>query len=83
MKKTIQFFEGFKEGQKYFAHSISALINAIILSFAYFIGIGLTSMAAKISRKRFLQTTLDSNSKTYWEDLNLTKKKIEDYYKQF
>jgi len=77
-----QFFEGFKEGFFEFGKNISAIINLIVLSSVYFIGISLTSIIAKIFRKHFLDLNT-SKKKTYWSDLKLKKEKMEKYYRQF
>ncbi len=76
------FIKGLKEGQKSFGESIGVIINSILLSLAYVFGIGLTSLIAKIIGKRFLDLRLEKKQ-TYWEELNLEKKKISTYYKQF
>jgi hypothetical protein len=80
MKK---FIKGFKKGQKIFADKISTIINTVLLSIVYFLGIGLTSIFAKICKKSFLDLKTNKESKTYWEDLNLTKKPREHYYRRF
>ena len=72
---------GFKKGVKGFGQNISMLVNTILLSVVYFIGVGLTFIFAKIFRKHFLELKLKKDS--YWSDLNLSKKKIEEYYRQF
>ena len=77
-----QFFNGFKKGMGNFGHNIALVINTILLTFVYLIGVGLTSISAKIFRKHFLETKL-SKKDTYWTDLNLKKKSMEDYYRQF
>ena len=70
------FIEGLKEGKKYFENSLSALINSILLSIVYFIGIGITSIIGKSLGKSFL------NNKTGWQSLNLGNN-LNDYYRQF
>ena len=77
------FFKEFKEGQKSFGDSIAALINAILLSLVYFIGVGGTSIIAKIFGKHFLELKINKQSQTYWQDLNLNKERLEESYKQF
>ena len=77
-----EFFAGFKEGQKNFGESIAVIINSIVLSIVYFIGIGLTSVIMKLLGNTFLELEVNKNSKTYWEELNLNKKPIEEYYRQ-
>jgi hypothetical protein len=81
--KTNNFFIGFKEGQKLFGETISSVINFITLSFVYLFGIGITSIIRKVLGKNFLDRKPDANKTTYWEDLNLNKKLMEDYYRQF
>jgi len=81
--KIKDFFKGFKEGQKLFGETISIIFNSIALAIVYFIGIGLTSIFARLFGKRFLEKTINRNTTTYWQELNLSKKPIEDYYRQF
>lgn len=78
-----EFFVGFKEGQKKFGESIAIIVNSIVLSIVYFLGIGLTSIIMKFFGSNFLELNINKNSKTYWEALNLNKRPIEEYYRQF
>ena len=77
------FFKGFKEGQKSFGETIAVLVNSVLLSLVYFIGFGGTSIIAKIFGKHFLDLKINKQAKTYWQDLNLDKEKLENSYKQF
>jgi len=81
MMELKQFFIGFKKGMAGFGQSISLLINTILLTFVYLLGVGLTSIVAKIVGKHFLDVKLKKG--TYWSDLNLKKEDIEKYYRQF
>jgi len=83
MAKIKEFIEGFKEGQKVLGSCIGAIINSVLLTFVYIFGIGLTSIIAKIFGKRFLNLEIDKKAQTYWSDLNLKKKPIKNYYRQF
>ena len=65
-----------------FGHNTALIINTISLVFVYLVGVGLTCLFAKIFGKHFLETKL-SKKNTYWSDLKLIKKSIEDYYRQF
>ena len=56
MRKLKQVFNGFKKGMKCFSDNISTVINFLLLSIVYFIGIGLTSITAKLFSKHFLDT---------------------------
>ena len=77
------FIKGFKIGFNFFKENISIIINSILLSIIYIIGIGLSFLIAKILRKGFLDTKIDKNKNSYWLNLNLGKKKEDYYYKQF
>ena len=85
MSKSIfsTFFRGFKKGMNNFNQIITTLVNSILLSFVYLIGVGLTSILAKIVRKSFLETKISDKQETYWSELNLKKKSLEEYYQQF
>jgi len=60
----------------------NTIINSILLTIVYLIGVGITSIIAKLFRKQFLDVKL-SKKDTYWCDLNLKSKPIEEYYRQF
>lgn len=82
MKEEISWFlSGLKKGQENFGKNIAIIINSILLTIVYFLGIGLTSILAKILNKNFLN--LKFSNETYWEDLNLEKEDITNYYRQF
>jgi len=81
MRKLKQFFNGFKKGMKCFSDNISTVINFLLLSIVYLTGVGLTSIVAKLFSKHFLDMEKKKNS--YWCDLNLKNKSIEEYYRQF
>lgn len=81
MTKIKGFIDGFKEGQKNFGESIAVIINSVLLSIVYFVGVGLTSIIAKLLGRNFLG--LEFKEGTYWEDLNLGKKERKEYYRQF
>ena len=78
-----EFIKGIKQGQKYFGETIAAIINLILLSIVYIIGVGITSIAAKTFKKKFLDIKINKKTKSYWQDLNLKDKPIEEYYRQF
>lgn len=77
------FLEGIKKGQKNYGDNLASIVNSILLSLAYFLGAGLTSIFAKLSKKHFLDLKLDRSKDSYWEELNLEKERIESYYRQF
>lgn len=77
-----QVFHRFKEAIGYFGRGIAFLINSLLLAFVYFLGVGITSLIAKAFGKRFLQLR-SSKKDSYWSELDLKKKKFEEYYRQF
>ncbi len=82
MSVVKQFFKGFKQGMENFGKSIALTVTTVLLSFVYLIGVGSTHIVAKLFGKHFLETKL-SKKGTYWSDLNLKKKLIKEYYRQF
>lgn len=81
MEHLNEFTLGFWKGFKQFGHIINNIINFVLLSVVYFIGVGITFLVAKIMGKHFLNT--GKKKDTYWVKLNLGKQKMEDYYRQF
>ncbi len=77
----MKFFKGFRKGAEEFGAGIATLVNTIILLLVYFVGIGLTSLVAKIFRKNFLEVKPQNSS--YWSELNLGKESVQNYYRQF
>ena len=81
MAKVKEMFDEFMEGSKMFGELISAIINLLLLSIVYFIGIGLTSIFAMVFGKKFIDDKATKDS--YWEELNLTTQSFKEYYRQF
>lgn len=79
MKFSI-FFRGFKQGFGNFSHLITDIVNFILLSVVYFIGVGIVSLVAKLAGKHFLD--LKSNSSS-WIERKLKKRPIREYYRMF
>jgi len=78
-----KFFTGIKEGFELYGEVIILVINSILLSFVYIFGIGVTSIIAKLSGKRFLDLRTDKELKSYWKASDTSNKELNDYYKQF
>lgn len=83
MNQFQQFFTGLKQGMHSFGQTISLLVNTALLLIVYLVGIGLTSIIARISRKHFLATKLSKKRTSYWTDLDLGQKPLKDHYRQF
>lgn len=78
-----EFFNGMKKGQKNFGEDIQSIINFIMLTFVYFLGVGITSIFARIFNKHFLNLEISKEEKTYWQNYDKRDKKMEEYYRQF
>ena len=67
---------------KEFGENISALVNGVLLFVTYVIGVGVSSLITKISGKKLLELK-PSKKESYWTDLDLKKKPLKEYYRQF
>ncbi|GEM_PF-2896375 len=71
-------FKEFKRGFHAFGLSVNKVVSFIMLTFVYFIGIGVTSVLGKIFRKSFLpkmknqSSSLPSTHQTFWFDINIS-----------
>lgn len=74
---------GFSEGFREFGHTTSTLTNTILLAMVYCLGIGITSLFARITKKQFLDLYPDPKRSSYWSDTNLGESSIDRYYQQF
>ena len=83
MMELKQFLIGCRDGTREFGHNISLIINSALLLIVYLAGVGLTSIFAKLFGKHFLDMKLSKKRASYWSDLNLKKKPIDEYYRQF
>lgn len=79
----MKFFNGFRNGMTEFSHNINMVVNSFLLLIVYIVGVGLTSIVAKIFRKHFLDKKIDRKVNTYWTDLSIKKKQMKEYYRQF
>jgi len=78
-----EFFRGIKKGQKNFGEDIQSIINFIMLTFVYFLGVGITSIFARIFNKHFLNLKISKEKETYWQNNNKKDVKMEEFYRQF
>lgn len=78
-----EFFRGVRKGFNKFGHCISTIINSILLFVVYIIGVGLTSLSAKLFNKHFLELKPSKKEGTYWSDLDLKKRSVEEHLRQF
>lgn len=73
----------FKEGVMFFGERTSALVNALLLGTVYIVGVGPMSLLARLSRKKFLDLTIDTARASYWEEAEKQPDTPNRYYRQF
>lgn len=83
MNQLKQLISGFKKGFESFGANITFIINTILLLLVYFVGVGITSLFAKITGKHFLKRGFSKSKVSYWKEVSIGKQKTEEYYKQF
>ncbi len=77
------FFKGVKQGMHRFGDNLQLIVNSLLLTLVYLIGVGTTSLFARLSGKKLLALRLNKEAKTYWEDLDLKKLPKEEDYRPF
>ncbi|KHO51036.1 MAG: hypothetical protein QT04_C0047G0031 [archaeon GW2011_AR11] len=81
---ALAFLKGCREGMHLFGQNIALIINTILLTAVYVLGVGMTSLIAKMAGRHFLETRMKKGEKeSYWKDLNLGKKAVDEHYRQF
>ena len=63
------------------AKTVSNIVNFILLSIVYFVGIGIVSISMKLSGKHFLE--LRQNKRSNWHEHKVTKEPLKNYYRTF
>lgn len=70
------FLKDILKGQKMFFWDAFALVNLVLLSFAYFLGEGLSRVFIKKEK-------VEENIYSFWKDSDLTKKDKKSFLRQF
>ncbi len=70
----------FKKGMHNFAELVAVIVNSALLLLVYVVAVGPTSLVARLAGKKFLDT---SKKESYWVKLDLKKRPIKEYYRQF
>ena len=73
----------FRRGFAHCGRNVPTLINTALLSMVYALGVGPTALLARAAGKKFLQTDMPADAKTWWDDLDLKTRPMEEYYRQF
>jgi len=83
MRDINKFFNGLKLGMKIFGENVSIIVNSVLLSIVYTLGVGITAILAIVVNKKFLEKKLNPKRKSYWTKLGLKKQPMNNYYRQF
>lgn len=75
----MEFLKNILAGQKIFILDLFAIINFVLLSFAYFLGVGLSFFSLVF----FKENKGVENKNSYWKISNLTEKEISSFLSQF
>ena len=81
--KVVLFFVGTQEGIKSFGEGIQSVVNTILLSAVYLVGVGIAWLMCKVSKRTFFAEKPRPEATSYWEPLDLKKRPIEEYRRQF
>jgi len=81
--KIPRFLKIYFSGMRKFGLNITILINSLLLLFVYLVGIGITSIIAKLFNKSFLDIRIKKFKKSYWTKLDLGNENEKDHYKQY
>ena len=76
-------WEVIKKGFLAFSHFMQMVVNTILLTVVYFVGIGLTSLISKLFGKHYLELKLDKNAKSYYKECYSTKRPKEEFYRMY
>jgi hypothetical protein len=77
------FIKGCRKGMHAFGQAITVIVNSVLLTIVYLAGVGLAAIMVRLAGKRFLELKPDKKAGTYWADLDLKKRPIEEHYRQF
>ena len=75
-----KFFKGLKAGFGTIPHFVSKVVNFILLSIVYLVGLGPVAIIGKLTGKSYLDL---KKSGSTWVDRSKDKKNEEDIYRQF
>jgi len=83
MSAQSRFIRGFRKGMSGFGQGISSIVNSALLSLVYLVGVGATAIFAKVIGKHFMDMKAANGADSYWTELDLKKKSVDEYYRQF
>ena len=76
------FFSGCKVGATEFLTAITIFNNFLLLSLAYFLGVGLSKIALLLATP-FIKNKRHGKPDTYWSEIQIGGKPSDSYYRPF
>lgn len=70
-----------KEALTVVGKKVSTVVNTILLGVIYIFVVGPLAIAARLMKKRFIQT--EKKSETYWVKTDVGNKPVNRYYRQY
>ncbi len=83
MSVIVVFFRGLTKGFTSFGKNINLLFISGLLSITYLVGVGATSLYAKITGKRFLDLGNTGEASSNWTRPNAAQDTEDNYYRQY
>jgi hypothetical protein len=74
--------KGFLQGAKTFLEDMASFNNFLLLSLAYFIGVGASALGMRLFAGKTTKAT-EKNPESYWTDLNIGGKPSDSYYRPY
>lgn len=82
MKTTKMFLKGLARGLTHTGHTITGIINTVLLLIIYFIGVGTAAIITKLAKQELIALE-KKNTATYYNDKKIETENIQEYYKQY
>ena len=79
---TRLFRKGFGNGFRKFGLSVAEIVNAVLLTIMYVVGVGLAALLVRLSGKSLLNLGR-KKQKSYYGEKNIGSEEMEEYYRQF
>lgn len=70
-----------KEALTVVGKKVSTVVNTVLLGGIYILVVGPLAIAARLMKKRFIQT--EKKTETYWVKTDVGNKPVNHYYKQY
>ncbi len=83
MNVFIKIWQVLKKSFLAFGGFMQKVVNTILFTVVYFIGIGLTSLFMKLFGKKFLELSPTKEQDSYYKECTATKRSKEDFFRLY